>query len=190
MPFSLHDEVQALVLDARERARRVEREWRQHGLDFLVEMVLEPAGLLGGPVPGMREADARGFHGRCQHIVQQRVLLVDQARRALVDRRQLFGQGQRLGPCLHRAQLQTLLQARDADLEEFIEVAARDAEEAHALEERERCILALLQHALIELEKAQLAIAVELRGLEVWGIHRPGLALRAKDSSTRRITNV
>ena len=37
-----HDEIQALVLDARKGPRRIEAERRQHRLDFAFEVLLEP----------------------------------------------------------------------------------------------------------------------------------------------------
>ena len=49
-----HDEVQALVLDARKRPRRIEPERRQHRLDFAFEVLLEPLRGLGVP-GGARE---------------------------------------------------------------------------------------------------------------------------------------
>ena len=123
----------------------------------------------------MREADAIRFHCRGQHVVQERVLLLHQPRRTLVNRSLLFRQGQGVRASIHRAELQALLQARDADLEEFIEIAAGNAEKAHAFEKWQRGVLALIQYPLIELEKAELAVDVELRGLEIRGIHRRGL---------------
>ena len=37
-----HDEIQALVLDARKRARRIQPQRRQHRLDLALEILLEP----------------------------------------------------------------------------------------------------------------------------------------------------
>ena len=48
-------------------------------------------------------------------------------------------------PALHRAGLQQLLEAGDADLEELVEVRARDAQEFHPLEQRNAVVLGLLQ---------------------------------------------
>jgi hypothetical protein len=64
---------------------------------------------------------------------------------------------------LHRAGLEQLAQARDANLEELVQIGARNAQEAHALEQRNACILGLLQNALVELEEGQLPVDVELR---------------------------
>ena len=58
-----------------------------------------------------------------------------------------------------------LLQAGDADLEELVEVAGGDAQEAQPLEQRQRLVERLREHALVELEQRQLAIDVVLRRL-------------------------
>ena len=65
------------------------------------------------------------------------------------------------------AELQQLLEARDADLEELIEVARGDGQEAQPLEQRHGFIERLGQHALVELQQRQLAVDVEIRRLEV-----------------------
>ncbi len=54
LPGEAHDEVQALVLDARKRARGVEAERRKDRLDLALEVLLEP--LRGRRIPrGARE---------------------------------------------------------------------------------------------------------------------------------------
>ena len=53
-----------------------------------------------------------------------------------------------------------LLQAGDADLEELVEVAGEDGQEAHALEQRVALVDGLVQHAVVELEPRQLAVDV------------------------------
>ena len=53
-----------------------------------------------------------------------------------------------------------LLQARDAHLEELVEVAAEDREELRPLEQRERRVLGEREHARVELEQRQLAVEV------------------------------
>ena len=66
-----------------------------------------------------------------------------------------------------RAELLPLLQTGDADLEELVEVGAGDAEKADALEQRQRLIVRLREHAQVEVEKRQLAIDVVLGSLEI-----------------------
>ncbi len=68
---------------------------------------------------------------------------------------------------LPRSELEQLLEAGDADLEEFIQVARGDAQEPQPLEQRHRLVERLGKDPLIELEKRQLAVDEVLRCLEV-----------------------
>ena len=161
-----HDgEIQALVEHLGKRTRGVERERTQHGLDFPVEVPLEPCGLRFGPAVRGDEHDAVLGQLRHEHIVQDLVLLLDQARGPRADRLQLLVDGQPVRTDLQGARLQQLLQARDPDLEEFVEIGAGDAQELDPFEQRYAAVLRLLQHALIEFQKGQLPIDVELRRL-------------------------
>ena len=108
-----------------------------------------------------------GRQRRENQLIQQLVLILDQRQRALVNRRQLFGHAHAVGPAAERAQLQALLQAGDADLEELVEVGAGDAEKADALQQRQRFVVRLREHALVEVEKRQLPIDVVLGSLEI-----------------------
>ena len=75
-----HDEVQALVLDARKRPRRIEAQRRQHRLDFPLEVVLEPSRCFARPRScACDEFDALCAQRRKQHFVQQAILSVDEA---------------------------------------------------------------------------------------------------------------
>ena len=61
-----HDEIQALVLDARKRPRRIEPERAQHRLDFGQEVMLDPGARVARPsraasstsMPGLQRAPA------------------------------------------------------------------------------------------------------------------------------------
>ena len=85
---------------------------------------------------------------RHEHIVQQLVLLIDEAHGSSANRLQLFGHRQTVRSSLHGAGLQQLLETGDADLEEFVEVRARDAQKPHSLEQRNTAVLGLIQDAL------------------------------------------
>ena len=65
---------------------------------------------------------------------------------------------------------QLLLQARDADLEEFVEVVADDAQEAQPLEQRRRGILRQREDAAVERKLRQLAVDRRRR----WLLHQRG----------------
>ncbi len=66
-----------------------------------------------------------------------------------------------------RTDLHALLEARDADLEELVEVGAADAQEAQPLEQRHVGIACLLEYPPVELEQAEFAIDVEVVHSEV-----------------------
>ena len=161
------DEIEALVLDSGEGPRRIQAQRTQHRLDLVLEKAFQPF-LRGGapgraPLQGNRLFMQRGQ----QHFIQTAVLLAAQPQRALMNGRELLLQGQGVGRELARAQLQQLLQARDPDLEEFIQVAGGDAQEAQPLQQRHRLVECLGQNPLIELEKRQLAVDEVLGSFEI-----------------------
>ena len=138
-----HDrEIQALVEYFRKRARRVQSQGAEHGLDLVPEIVGQPRGLGLGPHFGGDEHDAVLREFGHEHIVQQLILLIDQAHGTSANRLQLFGHRQSVRAALHCAGLQQLFQAGDPDLEEFVQVRTRDAEESDPLEQRNRLSLA------------------------------------------------
>src|SRR5262249_57615597 len=57
-----------------------------------------------------------------------------------------------------RLHTQLLAQPRDADLEELVQIAADDAQEAQPLEQRDRWILRQREHAPVERQLRELAI--------------------------------
>ena len=59
---------------------------------------------------------------------------------------------------LAAADSELLLDAGDADLEEFVEVARHDAQEAQAFEQRNGGVGGLGQHAALELQQRELAV--------------------------------
>ena len=179
-----HDEVQALVLNARERPCRIQAERCEDGLDFLGEVVREPIALFRGRCLGVHELDALGRQRRENQLIQQLILVLDQRQRAFVNRRQLFGHAHAVGAGAERAQLLALLQAGDADLEELIEVRAGDAEKPDALQQRQRFVVHLREHALVEVEKRQLPIDVVLGSLEIHVEHGGDAVRRSPEDTT------
>ena len=92
LALQAHDEVQALVLDAREGTRRDRgRAGSEHRLDLVLEVLLEPRARLRAPVRGPQQRHPLGGELRQQQLVQAAVLVGDQARGALVDRGELLG---------------------------------------------------------------------------------------------------
>src|ERR1700761_2236621 len=160
--MQLDDEVETLVLNPGKRPRGIETQRAQHRLDLQLEITLQP--LLGGRTPGRTALQRYSLRlqRRHQDFVQAAVLLVAQADGTLMDRRELLGQGQRVGGALARAQLEQLLQSGNPDLEELIEVGRGNTQESQPLQQRHALIERLRQDPLVELEKRQLAVDVVL----------------------------
>src|SRR3990170_3269931 len=76
----------------------------------------------------------------------------------LPDRRQRLSGRAPVGRGGGMARLELLLQARHADLEELVEVAREDGQEARALEERIAGVGRLVQDAGVEVEPGELAV--------------------------------
>ena len=93
--------------------------------------------------------------------------------------------GQPIGAGLIRAELDPLLEAGDADLEELIEIVRRDAQELEPLEQRHFLVERLREHALVEFEQRQFAIDVVLGGAEIWLVHGAAIWFRAIKSQLR-----
>ncbi len=89
-----------------------------------------------------------------------------------MNRRELIGEAEPIGAGLRAAELQQLLEARDADLEELVQVARADAQEAQPLEQRHARIQALSQHAPVELERGELRIDEVLRRAQRRLVHQ------------------
>ena len=60
---------------------------------------------------------------------------------------------------------------RDPDLEELVEVRARDAQEPEPFQQRRGGVARLLEHPPVERELTQLPVDVELRAVERWLVH-------------------
>jgi hypothetical protein len=152
-PRQLDDEVQALVDDLRERVRRIEPDRRQQRPHLALEEIGHPRPLGRRAIRVPDQAHAVLRERRKELLVQHAVLIVHQcagAARDLGQRRAHLGE-RHAGRGNLRAQL--LLQARDADLEELVEIAADDAAEAQALEQGDVGILRQREHAAVEREQ-------------------------------------
>jgi hypothetical protein len=167
LPCSSTTMLSALVEDARERMRRVEPERRQHRQDLVVEIFLQPALLLGVPLDSrVQHADAfaRRAPGAASSF-QQRYWRLDQFGGASWIVAARFREGVRRAARGRRTR--AVAHRGDADLEEFVEVGAGDAQEAQSLQQRHALILRLRQHAEIELELRQFAVDVQRRVAQV-----------------------
>lgn len=111
--------------------------------------------------------------GLVEDPVLPRYLLVDQ----LADPRQGLVRQQAVGAGLLAGEGDLLLQAGDADLEEFVEVAREDEEELQPLQERVGLVQRLFQHADVELQLGELAMNVQAAVIHTgnhrrWRFHR------------------
>src|SRR5438067_514877 len=79
--------------------------------------------------------------------------------------------GARVRPGVVQPELDALLQAGDADLEELVQVRRHDGDEAQPLERRHRLVGRLREHAAVEGEDAELAVD-ELGGRRDSAVHR------------------
>jgi hypothetical protein len=105
---------------------------RQHWHQLVEEEVADPVDLLRGPVGAPVETDALFGQGRQDIAVEQIVLTRHQRMRQL---RYLLVDGacrDAVRTFVMRIQAQLFLEAREADLEEFVHVAGKDAQEAQA----------------------------------------------------------
>jgi hypothetical protein len=133
------------------------REQRPH---FLVEVLLDP-GLLGGVAVGAaQQVDAVVGQARQDFVVQQRVLARDDLAALLAGGIQVDA-GKVVGAALVPVLGQ---QAGDPHLEEFVQVAADDAQEAQALQQGHGRIFGLRQHAAVELQQRYFPVQEEEQG--------------------------
>ena len=154
----LDDEVQALVDDLREGVRGIEADRREERPHFALEEIRDPLALGRRAVGVAHQAHAVLCERREQLLVEHAVLIVDQRARhtgELGERRAHLRQ-RHAGRGDLRTQL--LLEAGDADLEELVEIAADDAAEAQALEQRDVGVLREREHAAVEREQRELAV--------------------------------
>ncbi len=165
-----HAEVVAHVGDVRERPAGVERQRRQHREDLLLVVVLER-----GPLPGIQavvvdDVDAGRVELGPQVAEALAGRLHDAPGALLRDGQQLLRRVAVRGRLGH-AGLDLLPQAGDAHHEELAEDRPDDADELDPLEQRVVRVASLVEHALEEVEHAQLAVDVERRIAKV-GVRR------------------
>ena len=161
--LQLEDEAEAAVGDEGEGVRRIDRLRRQHREDLLAKVGVEPRLRLR-----VECLVANDMHRRLvEQGLQQRpdfVLAGNQSVRFGDDRAQLLGDGEAVHRLFFDAEHLVGLEAGDSDHEEFVEVAGRDRQEPHPLEQRVGRIRRLLEHAAIERQPAELAVEIARLG--------------------------
>ena len=158
-----HDrQVQAEVRDVGEGMARVERQRRQHGEDVALEVRPQLPLLLRREVVVGDDRDPFLLELGQQVVVPA---AVDEPAFALemgTDARQLLGRRHPVGRRLQCAAFELPHQARDANHEELVQVAAVDRQELDPLEQGMPGIARLLENPAVELEPAQLPVVVVL----------------------------
>ena len=119
---------------------------------------MELAELLLGHVLATNQRDARRSQGRHQLVVEDVHLPLDQAFDPGANRAQLLQRGLPVGRGHGDRRQHLLLQARDPDLEEIVEILAEDGQETHPLQQGQLRVLRHRQHSLVEVEPGQLAV--------------------------------
>ena len=138
------DEVEALVENARYRARGIEGRWAEHRHHFGVKVVLEPTALFVAPFVPPNEPNAGPGKLRNEIAVQYPVLFGDQLIRLVRQDPQHFRRRHGLRADGRRADRQALFQARDANLEKLVQVGGGDAQELEPFQQRDRLVPGLL----------------------------------------------
>ena len=161
MPLQVEDQREALVRDERERdAPGSIACGVSTGKIWSSEMALEPVRR-----PRRRSRRCRAPRRRPRASASRRsrpdLLLAGGQRVGLGgDRGELLGRGQAVGRRFLDAEQLLALEAGDADHEEFVEIVARDGEEAQPLEQGMGRVARLLEHAPVEGQPGQLAVEI------------------------------
>ena len=160
-------ERQREVGDVGERAPEADRERRQDREDLAPEALVEALSLVGGDVVEAHDADAVLVQRRAQVLLQRARLALHVVGDLGADRVERLA---RRAAVLERrldAGVDLVVQARDPDHEELVEVVGGDRDELQPLEQRHGLVLRELDHALVELQPRQLAVEVQLGVFEV-----------------------
>jgi hypothetical protein len=156
-----HDrEAERQVRDVRERMRGVHGKRRQHGVYRGVEVLLERLALLVLEVRVVEQADAGFGELRPDRVLVVRPRLLAQVDDALSHDGELLSGGEAVLARRGQAALDLLLQSRDADHEELVQVRVEDGEELDSLQQRMARVHRLFQHATVELQPVHFAVEV------------------------------
>ncbi|MCY1529879.1 hypothetical protein D9M68_650480 [compost metagenome] len=157
-PRQRHDEIQAFVVHARKRVRRIQPDGGQQRHHIAVEHIARPFLLLRIPFGRVMQGDALRVHGGQDLVVEQVVLAADQLMHRLLDVLKRLVRRHAVRPHQVRRLPLLLLQAGNPDLEEFIQVGTDDTHIAQPLEQGRLRILRHRQHAFVEFQQRQLAV--------------------------------
>ena len=146
-----HDEIQRLVGDLREGVRGVQADGHQQRAHLTAEEIGHPLTLVGIAVGVVEDEDARVVQLGRHHLVEDLVLIFDQAVRLPRDLGDVGGVDAGAG------RARGLDDIGVADFKELVEVGRDDADVTQAFQQRDIFPLGLGQHAAVEFEDGLLA---------------------------------
>ncbi|PAV67574.1 hypothetical protein WR25_22199 [Diploscapter pachys] len=152
---------QPLVRDERKRVRRIERLGRQDREDLFAEMLFQPHRGLGVHLVAAQHMDARLVERGAQ-VAPHRLLARHQRIGLRGDRGELLCWRQTIGRAAIDVFQLLPLEASHAHHEEFVEVGARDRQEAQPLQQGMRSVARLFQHPPVERQPRQLAVEIAI----------------------------
>ncbi|MNI37173.1 hypothetical protein D3C73_912530 [compost metagenome] len=153
-----HNEIQALVVDAGKRMRRVQTDGGQQRHHIAVEHLARPLLLLGVPFGSVMQGDALCLHGGQNVVVKQVVLPRHQGVHGVLDVFEGLIRCHAVGAHQVGRLKLLLFQAGNPDFEEFIQIGTDDTHVPQPLQQRRRRIFRHRQHALVEFKQRQFTI--------------------------------
>ena len=159
-----HGEVDGTAGNVGERVGRVHGERCQDREHLLAVVAREPLLLGGGELVPREQHDVLFFQLGQNRVNRVMCVLILQTMRGFADGAQLLARAQ-AGCGRHGdARVDTALQAGDAHHEELVKVRGEDRGEVGALEQGHVFVLRAFEHALVELQPAELAVEEAVLG--------------------------
>lgn len=168
-------EVEAQPADVRERVRRIDRERGQNREHLLGEVSGQALLLVVRQIVPPDDRNAFGSQSGQDRVEEDEGVAARDLLGAARDERELRSWRQPVGGADRQAGLGATLEAGDAHHVELVEIRSEDGEELGAFEQRQRRVLGQREHPRVEVEPAQFAVEVAVRGQTVGdGLQRRG----------------
>ena len=151
-------QVQRQVRDIRKRVRRVDRQRGEDRVHVLLERRLQLAAVGVVEVVPALEADPRLLEPGRDVLGEDRGLTLDEGSHLLADGADRLERVEAVRRPGADARRDLLLQTRDANLEELVEVHREDGQELGPFEQRTCRILGEREHPRVEVEPGELAV--------------------------------
>lgn len=152
--FQLHNNIEGFIEKLGEWMSWVDAQGCEDWPDLGAVEILDPAGFLGIEVAEIEKADAVFGQAWGEGIPPAGVLLLDHAADSFLDGAKGFGGSQAVDAAFDDFAFDLLFDAGHADLEEFVEVGAGNAEEFEPFEEGCFGIEGFVKNALVKFEPA------------------------------------